>query len=116
MEADRTILIVEDDDAVRLSLRNYLQEKGYEVLVASEGVGAIRLLIDNNVDLVVTDYRMSPLGGDYWLRFLKRFCPDTPCIVVSGYVESLPKLEYPLLAKPFDYEQLNDQIVRSLGI
>ena len=63
MNSSYTILIVEDEDAIRLTLRDYLKKKGYEVLVASDGVGAIKLMLDNEVDLIVSDYRMNVLGG-----------------------------------------------------
>ena len=45
---DGTILIVEDEDAIRLTLRDYLRKKGFDVLVASDGVGAIKILLDSN--------------------------------------------------------------------
>ena len=75
-EPSTTILLVEDEDAIRLTLRDYLERKSYRVLVASDGVGAIKQLLDNSVDVIVTDYRMEILGGDYWLRFLQKFCSD----------------------------------------
>ena len=71
--ADRqaTVLLVEDEDAIRLTLRDYLERKRYRVRVASDGVGAIKHLLDGSVDVIVTDYRMEVLGGDYWVRFLQ---------------------------------------------
>jgi CheY-like chemotaxis protein len=67
------ILVVDDEDAIRLTLRDYLRKKGYEVLVASDGVGAIKQLLDYNIDLIITDYRMDVLGGDYWVKFIKKY-------------------------------------------
>ena len=66
------ILVVDDDDAIRLSLRDFLTNSGHDVLVASDGVGAIEHLIDSEISVIVTDSRMAPLGGDYWLRFLAK--------------------------------------------
>jgi len=104
--ADGTILIVEDEDGIRLSLRDYLKKKGYEVVVASEGVGAIKQLLDHSVDVIITDYRMELLGGDYWLRFLKRFCESKEVILTSGFLKSDRPLPYPVIFKPYDYADL----------
>ncbi|GAI80446.1 unnamed protein product, partial [marine sediment metagenome] len=45
------ILIVEDEDSIRLTLRDFLKRKGYHVLVASDGVGALKQLLDNDIFL-----------------------------------------------------------------
>jgi DNA-binding response OmpR family regulator len=109
-EEIRTILLVEDEDAIRLTLRDYLERKSYRVLVASDGVGAIKQLLDNTVDLIVTDYRMEILGGDYWLRFLQRFCADTAVIITSGFLRPEIPIPFEVLYKPFDYTELADLI------
>jgi DNA-binding NtrC family response regulator len=101
-----SILIVEDEDSIRLSLRDYLKKKGYEVHVASEGVGAIKQLLDNPIDLIVTDYRMDLLGGDYWLRFLERFCGAQEVILTSGFLKSDRPLPYQVVFKPYNYSDL----------
>lgn len=104
------VLVVEDEDAIRLSLRDYLKLKGYEVLVASDGVGAIKLLLDHEVDLVVTDYRMDILGGDYWIRFLERFCPELDVIITSGFLKPDFVIPFEVLYKPFDYIELEQRV------
>lgn len=104
------VLVVEDEDAIRLSLRDYLKLKGYEVLVASDGVGAIKLLLDHEVDLVVTDYRMDILGGDYWIRFLERFCPELDVIITSGFLKPDFAIPFEVLYKPFDYIELEQRV------
>lgn len=114
-EALPVILLVEDDDDVRLSLRDYLERKGYEVLVASEGVGAIKILIDREVDLIVTDYRMELFGGEYWIKFLARFFPAVPAIVASGFLfRDLPP-PFRVVKKPFDYDELATAVHELLG-
>ncbi|MCX7655744.1 MAG: response regulator [Treponemataceae bacterium] len=105
-----TVLLVEDDDAVRLSLRDFLKHKGYTVLVASEGVGAIRQLLDYPVDLVITDYRMEIFGGDYWIRFLQKFLPSMTVLVTSGFLQPEFPLSYPVIYKPFDYYEIVQKI------
>jgi len=109
------ILVVEDEDSIRLTLRDFLKKRGHEVLVASDGVGAIKQILDHPVDLVVTDYRMDILGGDYWIRFLRRFCEDTRVIITSGFLQPEFPIPYPVVYKPYDYSDLESLIRKTLG-
>jgi CheY-like chemotaxis protein len=108
------ILVVEDEDAIRLTLRDYLRKKGYDVLVASDGVGAIKQLLDYEVDLIVTDYRMDVLGGDYWIKFLKKYCADKRVIITSGFLRPDFHIPFDVVYKPFDYSELEAQVARLL--
>lgn len=109
------ILVVEDEDSIRLTLRDFLRKKGYPVLVASEGVGAIKQMLDHKIDLIITDYRMEILGGDYWIRFLKRYCQDIRVIITSGFLKPNFPIEYPVLYKPFEYSELERLIIQVAG-
>jgi DNA-binding NtrC family response regulator len=108
------ILIVEDEDSIRLTLRDYLKNKGYPVIVASDGVGAIKQLLDNDVELIVSDYRMDTLGGDYWIRFLKEYCAGRKVIITSGFLKPEFPIPFPVLYKPFDYSELEQMIATAL--
>lgn len=114
MDESPLVLVVEDDDAVRLSLRDYLQRKGHRVLVTSDGIGAIKCLVDNDVALIVTDFRMNQMGGDYWMRFLRKFCPTIPVFVMSGFLEPDVDVPFPSFTKPFDYGELEHRIRETL--
>ena len=104
------ILIVEDEDSIRLTLRDYLRKKGYEVLVASDGVGAIKQLLDYDVDIILTDYRMDVLGGDYWIKFLKKYCPEKRVVITSGFLRPDFDIPYEVIYKPFDYADLEKRV------
>ena len=112
MNDSPVILVVEDEDSIRLTLRDYLRKKGHEVLVASDGVGAIKQILDHRVDLVVTDYRMDILGGDYWLRFLREFCSEKKIIITSGFLQPEFPIPFPVVYKPYDYSEL-EALIRS---
>ncbi|WP_319558775.1 response regulator [Marispirochaeta sp.] len=114
MSTQRVILIVEDEDAIRLTLRDYLKKKGYEVLVASDGVGAIKHMLDNQVDLIVSDYRMNVLGGDYWIKFLHTFCSNKKVFITSGFLRPDFSIPFPVLYKPFDYGKLAEMVAAAL--
>jgi DNA-binding response OmpR family regulator len=110
MGAEFSLLIVEDDDELRLSLRDYLSSHGYSVVVAADGISAVRLLTDQDFDLIITDFRLNQFGGGEFLRFLQKFCPQTLVLVISGYLESSSVLPYPYVAKPFDYGDIEEKI------
>ena len=110
MPSKGLILVVEDEDAIRLTLRDYLRKKGYDVLVASDGVGAIKQLLDYEVDIIVTDYRMDVLGGDYWVKFLKKYCPDKKVIITSGFLRPDFHIPFEVIYKPFDYSALEARV------
>ncbi len=109
-----SILIVEDEDAIRLTLRDYLSSKGYSVLVASDGVGAIKQLLDHTVDLIVTDYRMDVLGGDYWIKFLSEYCGRQKVLITSGFLRPEFPIPYQVIYKPYDYGELEQLIAKTL--
>ncbi len=115
MSEKPTILIVEDEDSIRLTLRDYLKKKNHEVIVASDGVGAIKQILDHPVDLIVTDYRMDILGGDYWIRFLKEFCKEKKVIITSGFLQPEFPIPFPVVYKPYDYSELEALISKILS-
>jgi DNA-binding response OmpR family regulator len=108
------VLVVEDEDSIRLSLRDYLAKKGYEVLVASDGVGALKQLLDFDVDLIVSDYRMDVLGGDYWIKFLRKYCGSKRILITSGFLRPDFEIPFDVVYKPFDYRDLESRIAALL--
>lgn len=112
----QAILLVEDEDAIRLTLREFLTRKGYNVHVASDGIGAIRQLLDNDINIIVSDYRMPSLGGDYWIRFLQRFCDNIPVLITSGFLSPEIPIPFEVIYKPFDYGDLEAEIAKVLSL
>jgi CheY-like chemotaxis protein len=110
-----SILIVEDEDSIRLTLRDYLKKKGYKLYVASDGVGALKIILDHDIDIIVTDYRMSVLGGDYWIKFLEQFCSDKRVLITSGFLKPEFSIPFPVIYKPFDYSELEQRIAEELN-
>jgi DNA-binding NtrC family response regulator len=113
-EKERAVLLVEDEDGVRLTLRDYLQNRGMTVLVASDGVGAIKQIIDNDVAVIVTDYRMDIFGGDYWMKFLQKFCSDRKILITSGFLRPEFSIPFEVIYKPFDYGRLAEKVEDAL--
>lgn len=114
-EIKNYILLVEDEDAVRLTLRDFLQKKGYNILVASDGVSAIKQLLDHEISMIITDYRMQTLGGDYWVKFLDRYCSDKKIIITSGFLRPEFSIPFEVIYKPFDYFLISERIEEYLN-
>jgi CheY-like chemotaxis protein len=117
-----TILLVEDEAAVRTLAKKILSQKGYRVLEASDGAIALRLAAAHvgEIDLVLTDVAMPNLGGRGMVEELRELSPGIRVLFMSGY----PKEEIfpdkgsanriPYLQKPFTGETLFTEVRSAL--
>lgn len=83
MSEKQKILIVEDNDFVRMQIVRYLDESGFELTEAKDGDEALHLM-DADVALAIVDVRMEPMGGLDFVRALRGKELDTPVIFVTG--------------------------------
>jgi phosphoserine phosphatase RsbU/P len=79
-----TLLIIDDDEVVRASLAAYLEDSGFSVLQASNGLQGLQVFERDKPDLVICDLRMPQVGGLELIRQVTDIAPQTPVIVVSG--------------------------------
>lgn len=79
-----SLLIIEDETALRRGLADYFSDSNYRVLTAENGKEGIKLFQKEAVDLVFTDLRMPVMDGLELLSELGRISPATPVIVISG--------------------------------
>lgn len=81
-----TILLVEDDRSIRRYLEVILQRAGYSVIVAADGLEAMKAALSSTIDAVVTDAIMPHLNGYELCRFLRRHpkLGQLPLILLSG--------------------------------
>lgn len=118
-----TILLVEDEAAVRILAKKILVQKGYRVLEASDGAIALRVAAGHvgEIDLVLTDVAMPNLGGRGMVEELKELSPSMRVLFMSGYPkeEVFPEKEAakntPYLQKPFTSETLFSEVRSALG-
>ncbi|HMN85043.1 MAG TPA: response regulator, partial [Bauldia sp.] len=118
-----TILLVEDEEAVRAFAARALASRGYKVYEAGSGVEALEVMEEagGQVDLVVSDVVMPELDGPSLLRELRKTRPELKIIFVSGYAEdafkkNLPEGEvFQFLPKPFSLKQLAIAVKETLG-
>ena len=106
LSGTETILVVEDDPAVRRSTRRILAERGYTVHEATNGEEALRLIEAGlAVDLVVSDVIMPQMTGHELARHLSQKRGDLLLLFITGYedqpLDEMGARAYPVLQKPF---------------
>lgn len=79
-----TLLIIDDDEVVRLSLADYLEDSGFNVLQASNGQQGLEIFEREQPDLIICDLRMPQVDGLTLLRRISELSIDTPVLVLSG--------------------------------
>ena len=117
-----TVLLVEDEDAVRSFAARALATRGYRVLEASSGVQALDVMSEHggDVDIVVSDVVMPEMDGPTLLKHLRKTNPQIKIIFVSGYAEeafrnNLSEDEkFTFLPKPFSLKQLAAAVKEAL--
>jgi CheY-like chemotaxis protein len=121
-QAARTVLLVEDDRALRRYLEVMLRRAGYKVLAASDGLEALKLALSADFDALVTDAVMPRLGGRELCRLL-RARPELaarPLVLLTGLAaeaQGTPAESHPedaRLTKPVDADALLDCLARLL--
>jgi len=114
LSGSATVLLVEDEDAVRMGGMRALTSRGYTVHEASSGVEALEVYheLNGEIDIVVSDVVMPEMDGPTLLGELRKLRPDIKFIFVSGYAEdafarNLPAdAKFGFLPKPFSLKQL----------
>ena len=84
-----TVLLVEDEDAVRVFGSRALRNKGYRVLEANDGEDALDVINDEGggIDLIITDVVMPGMDGHTLVRLIREEMPEIKVILMSGYAE-----------------------------
>jgi CheY-like chemotaxis protein len=81
------ILITDDDRDFRETLRALFEPRGFKALLAGDGEEAIRMVLTNEVHLVLMDMHMPKLTGLDAIRKVKRFRSELPCILLSAALD-----------------------------
>lgn len=114
-----TILIVDDNEAIRRVTRSALERVGYEILDAEDGESAVALFRDvhGSIGLVLLDLSMPGIDGVETLRRLRRVRPDVRVLMMSGYDEPVSVAGFEGLAflqKPFLPGELREKVAELL--
>ena len=112
------LLLVEDEDAVRMFGARALRNKGYTVLEATSGEGAIEVLNNAKVDIdiIISDVMMPGMDGPTLIRLIREDRPNMKVIMISGYSEETIRGDFGgddqvhFLPKPFSLNELATKV------
>jgi CheY-like chemotaxis protein len=111
-----TILLVDDEPAMRSVLRRVLERCGHEVTEAAGGYEAVKALSAAAYDLVITDVKMPGMGGLEVLRQVSELQPGVPAIAISGAADDFDAPRgVAVLMKPFPMDTFVSAVERALG-
>ena len=119
LTGEGTVLLVEDDDAVRMFGSRALRNKGYNVLEAADGEEALDVInsgSNHKIDLIISDVVMPGMDGHTLVQLVRHEMPAIKIILMSGYSEDVfaedverdPGIEF--LAKPFSLKDLAGKV------
>ncbi|MDD5775298.1 MAG: response regulator, partial [Candidatus Omnitrophica bacterium] len=112
------ILIIDDEEGVRISLQKLLTRSGYEVLLAERGAKGIEVVrqFPEDIDVVISDFKMPGMDGLETLAEIARINPDIIRIILTGYatldraIDAVNMGIDGFLTKPFDNKELRTRI------
>ena len=111
-KADFKVLVAEDDDIVRDVIVKFLTDEGYSVVVAKDGLEAVKMLRLEDIKLVLSDLRMPGADGMEVLRSSMRINPNIAVVIITAYgtldtaLEAMNEGAYDYIVKPFVMQQL----------
>ncbi len=116
-QAERVLLVVDDDREILAALKRLLRHGGYRILTATTAEQALEVLATNEVQVVISDQRMPAMSGSELLGRVKELYPHTVRLLFSGYAD-LPALAsainrggiFRFLTKPWDDDELRRQL------
>jgi len=117
---EESILVVDDEESMRLALTEALSRSGHLVECVSNGCDALKKFRSSSFKLVVTDVRMPKMDGLEVLQEIKKISPRIPVIMITAYgtinnaVEAMKKGAVDYVLKPFSFEELNATVERAL--
>ena len=114
------ILVVDDEPKLCDLLASALGQNGVTVFTAGNGLHALKVLENEDIDLLISDWRMPGMGGAQLLAEVKSRFPQLPVIVMTAYstvknaVESMRNGAFDYIAKPFDIDELDITVSKAL--
>jgi DNA-binding NtrC family response regulator len=122
---DTRILFVDDDRDILAMVEQYLTIKGYDITTVDNGLEAVGIVKEKEIDIVFTDYKMPEFNGLELLVAIKKYRPQTEVIIVTGYgsmesaIQAMKFGSYDYLQKPFKLDHLKliiDRIIEEKKI
>ncbi|MFJ5295228.1 sigma-54-dependent transcriptional regulator [Pseudomonas sp. NPDC088368] len=114
------VLVVDDEPKLCDLLASALSQNGIQVFTAGNGLHALTVLEREEIDLVISDWRMPGMDGPQLLAEIKQRFPQLPVIVMTAYstvknaVQSMRNGAYDYISKPFDIDELDITVHKAL--
>ena len=117
-----TILVIDDEPAIRAAVRDILQDEKYRVLLAEDGIVGLDILETERADLVILDVRLPRMGGMDVLREIRKRKPELEVLVVSGHgtidmaVQAVRLGAFDFIEKPLSIDRLLTAVRNGLSM
>ncbi len=116
----KRVLVVDDDDAIRDVLCQYMKIIGLDAVCAASGEEGLKAFTKGHFDIVISDIKMANMDGLTLLNEIKQIDPDVLFILITGYpsvetvLEAMKKGAVDYLVKPFQFDEIKMKIERAL--
>ena len=121
MSQPARILIIDDEKAIRNTLKEILEFENYTVDKAEDGPAGLDMLIQQRYDVVLTDLMMPGMSGQELLRAVRAVAPETEVVLMTAYgtvetaVSAMREGAYDFVEKPFSNNGLVDRVEAALA-
>jgi DNA-binding response OmpR family regulator len=116
----KTLLIVDDDDNIRLLLRDEFTDKGFNIITAIDGEEALVSFFEESIDLVILDLRMPKLDGNQVLEKIRSKNSEVPILMYTANPDSVIDLSnygnVDLVVKSSDLSDLVQRVETKLNV
>lgn len=116
----KRVLVIDDEEGMRITLAASLELEGYEVVEARDGIQALELVRQQEFTLVISDIRMPGLNGVETFRELKRIQPELTVVLMTAFAleklieEAIAEGVYTVIHKPFSMDHLARIVARAV--
>ncbi len=115
------VLVIDDEELIRISIRQYLEKEGYEVFTAGSGKEGLDIFkAEENIDLVLLDLRLPDVNGMEILKSIKSIDSEVFIVVITAYgdvetvVSSIKLGAYDFVEKPFELDKISIIIKKAM--
>ena len=116
-----TLLLVDDEERILSALRRTLRREGYEILTVNSVAGALEVLDQRPVDLILSDFKMPGMTGMELLAEARRCQPRVARLLITGWSQAVSPAELAaaevtmLISKPWEDADLKKALREALG-
>ncbi len=117
-----TILVIDDNETIRIGIKQIVEKMGHLVLAASSGAEGIGLMKKREIDFLITDLKMEGMDGVQVLRSAAELDPDCPAMIITAFgsvetaVETMKLGAFDFIEKPFAPEIIRLKVERALEL